>query len=284
MARTVPKVPKEDQQLRYQQVYQYVLDHIETHKLQPGDRLPSATELVNLTNVSMISVRRGLTELEDNGLITRHQGVGTFVATERIVTAPNLSGELLSSLVGTKPRPEVRTELLSLVIGTASDNIAAALSMRPGEPVWEVRRVRHVGATTPILERAVLPVVRVPTLNEAYLRAGKSMYAYIEKEHGLTDATTEQAIQVDQPSQQERRVLHLKGSPPVVRIRGVSLDVDGIAFDCYEHVYNASDFIFYIASADRRELLRPRDRGDWVVDPLGTPSRDHGRVPVNCCP
>lgn len=274
MARAARQVQKTDRPLRYQQVYQYVLDHIAAHDLQPGDKLPSASELVKLTNVSMISVRRALTELEHEGVVSRHQGVGTFVASDRIVTAPSLSGELLSSLVGTKTRLKVRTELLSLVIGAASKNIASALAIKTSEPVWEVRRLRHVGATAPILERAVLPVVRVPVLDEAYLRAGNSMYAYLEREHGLTDATTEQAIQVDQPSPEERRILGVKGTAPIVRIRGISLDANGTAFDCYEQVYGASDFIFYVTSVDRRELLRPNNRGDWLVEPLGVPRRN----------
>lgn len=269
MTQAPRKGRKGERQLRYQQVYQYVVDLIAEHELQPGDKLPSASELTARTGVSMISVRRALTELENEGIIYRHQGVGTFVASDRIVTAPNRSGQLLSSLVGTKTRLAVRNELLSFVVGAASKNIAAALSVKVGEPVWEVRRLRHVGATAPILERAVLPVVRVPVLDEAYLSAGNSMYAYLEREYGLSDAATEQAIQVDQPSHEERRVLGLRAAASVVRIRGISFDASGTAFDCYEQVYGAPNFIFYITNVDRHELLQPGDMGDWLVEPFG---------------
>ncbi len=177
---------------------------------------------------------------------------------------------MLSSIVGAKTPPEVRTELLSIVVGAAHENIASALAIKPGEAVWEVRRLRHVGPAAPILERAVLPVVRVPVLDEAYLKAGNSMYAYLEREYGLADAATEQAIQVDQPSKEERRVLGLSGAASVVRIRGISVDANGIAFDCYEQVYGASNFIFYVTGGDRHELLRPGDMGDWLVEPIGS--------------
>lgn len=259
--------------LRYQQVYQYVLDLIAEEQLKPGDKLPSASKLAERTGVSMISVRRGLAELEHEGKVTRHQGVGTFVGRGRIVTAPSHSGELLSSLMGRKARRKVHTELLGITLGTASKNIAAALSIKVGEPVWEVRRLRHVGASASILERAVLPLVRVPALDEAYLRAGNSMYAYLEREYGLSDATTEQAIEVDRPSAEERQVLKLSNTASVVRIRGISFDANGTAFDCYEQVYGATNFIFYVASVDRRELLQPEDMGEWLVEPLGAGSR-----------
>ncbi len=271
MARATEKQPKGDRKLRYEKVQEYVLELIAERDLQPGDKLPSASRLAELTDVSMISVRRGLTELENEGIIYRHQGVGTFVGTGRIVTAPSRSGELLSSLVGRKMRLRVRTELLSMVVGAASANIASALSIKAGEPVWEVRRLRHVGAAASIFERAVLPIVRVPVLDEAYLSAGKSMYAYLEREYGLTDAMTEQAIQVDHPTKEEQKVLSLRATANVVRIRGISLDVEGTAFDCYEQVYGASNFIFYVENVDRRELLQPADMGDWLVEPIGPP-------------
>lgn len=255
--------------LRYQHVYDYVLELIAREKLKPGDRLPSAPELAERTGVSMISVRRGLAELEHEGKVSRHQGVGTFVGHGRIVTAPSHSGELLASLVGRTPRPTVRTELLGIRVGKASRSTAAALSIKVGEPVWEVRRLRHVGESASILERAVLPIVRVSVLDEAYLRTGKSMYAYLEREFGLRDAATEQAIEVDRPSSAERQVLKLGATARVVRIRGISFDADGVPFDCYEQVYGASNFVFYVASADRRELLEPTDMGEWLVEPLG---------------
>ena len=265
------RVDKEDgaAQLRYQQVYQYVLDLIADQRLKPGDKLPSASELAERIGVSMISVRRGLTELEHEGKINRHQGVGTFVGNGRIVTAPSHTGELLGSLVGTKERPQVRTQLLGVTVAASGRNIATALSIKVGEPVWEVRRLRHVGTSASILERAVLPLVRVPVLDEAYLRAGKSLYGYLEREYGLSDATTEQAIEVDRPSAEERQVLKLNRTASIVRIRGISFDRDGHAFDCYEQVYGASNFIFYMSSVDRRELLQPGDMGQWLVEPLG---------------
>ncbi|MCO4826228.1 MAG: FCD domain-containing protein [Amylibacter sp.] len=48
--------------------------------LRPGDRLPPERELAKTLDVSRPSLREALTSLEERGLLTAHQGGGTFVA------------------------------------------------------------------------------------------------------------------------------------------------------------------------------------------------------------
>lgn len=267
--RTVrPDEPGAERQLRYQRVYEYVLELIRAERLKPGDRLPSAPELAARTGVSMISVRRGLEELEREGRVSRHQGVGTFVGSGRIVTEPSRGGELLATLSDTAARPKVRTELLGVTVGTTSRTIARALAISASEPVWEVRRLRRVGGSAAILERAVLPLSRVPALDEGYLRVGKSLYTYLNERYGLHDDYVEQAFEVDRPLPEERQVLGLGRGEHVVRIRGVSFAADGSAFDCYAQTYRATEFVFYSAGGTNRQLLQPRKAGDWLVRPL----------------
>lgn len=51
------------------------------------------------SEVSMMSVRRALDELERAGKIQRKQGLGTFVAESRIASDPTRPGELLDTLI-----------------------------------------------------------------------------------------------------------------------------------------------------------------------------------------
>lgn len=261
---------KEPQKLRYEAVYDLILDLIKDKGLQPGDRLPSATELVKLSGVSLISVRHALDKLEHAGRIQRHQGVGTFVARERIVSEPSRSGELLQTLAGTDGGPTLSTELLSIAVGLPNATVAKALSIARDQAVWEVVRRRSLGSTPAILEQAILPLGLVPVLDQENLAAGSSMYRFLAERYGLNDEHTEQFFEVAKPTATEREMLNLGPRDQVVRIRGVSFTAGGVAFDCWRQTYRADDFVFYTAGSGNRRLLQTSDLGDWEVQPLST--------------
>ncbi|AQT80462.1 hypothetical protein B1R94_16100 [Mycolicibacterium litorale] len=262
-----------DRKLRYQYVYDLVLAIMAERGLRPGDRLPSTTELAEIADVSSISVRRALDELERAGKITRRQGLGTFVAEPRIASDPTRPGELLHTLLDKDGGlPAVTTSLISIGVGLPSTAIATALGVDPGQPVWEIWRKRSIGSTDKILERAVLPLSRVPAIDQDRLAQGESLYRFIEERYQLTDDYTEQAFEVDTPSSWEAEHLDLAPGDPIVRVRGVSFDADGRAFDCFEQCYRATKFTFYTAGQTRHRILGPSELSNWSVMPLSNPT------------
>lgn len=260
----------EPQKLRYEAVYDLVLALIKDQGLKPGDRLPSATDLVKLSGVSLISVRHALDKLENAGKIIRQQGVGTFVARPRIVSEPSRSGELLQTLAGDGGEPALSTELLSITVGLPNATVAKALSITRDQAVWGIVRRRSLGSTPAILEQAILPLGLVPALDQEMLAAGGSMYRFLAERYDLKDEHTEQFFEVAKPTATERDLLGLGARQQVVRIRGVSFTAEGVAFDCWRQSYRADDFVFYTAGSGNRRLLQASDLGDWAVQPLST--------------
>ncbi len=264
-----------DRKLRYQQVQELVLTIMAERDLRPGDRLPSTTELADIADVSTISVRRALDELERAGRIKRHQGLGTFVAEPRNAADPTRPGELLQTLTDNQGRaPAMSTSLIAISVGLPSATIAAALGVDAGQPVWEIWRRRDIGVGTiadRILERAVLPLSRVPAIDRDWLAGGQSLYRFLQERYGFTDEYTEQAFEVDSPSGWEAEQLELEPGEPMVRIRGVSFDASGQAFDCFEQCYRATKFTFYTAGQTRHRILGPSELCNWSVAPLGAP-------------
>jgi GntR family transcriptional regulator len=63
----------------HRQLFLVLHDEIERGAIPAGDPLPTEHELCEQFGVSRITVRRALSDLADQGYITRRQGVGSFV-------------------------------------------------------------------------------------------------------------------------------------------------------------------------------------------------------------
>lgn len=257
--------------LRYQHVYDLVVSMIEERGMTEGDQLPSTAELAEMAGVSVISVRRALDELTRSGKIVRHQGVGTFVAPQRLVSEPSRPGALLETLKSQGDEVQLDTELVSMLVGLPSPKHAAALGIDAGQPVWEICRLRRLGSAPKVLEKAVLPLSIVPALDENRLADGESLYDFLAERYGFTDDFVEQVFEVDHPNSWEREHLRLATKDYVVRIRGVSVNGAGVAFDSFQQTYPAREFLFYVSGSSSPRLMEPDNNGPWSVRPLGSP-------------
>lgn len=67
----------------YKQIINILNEKIEKGELKPGDKLPSEAELMEQFQVSRITIRSAMSELEESGLVIRSRGKGTFIASKK---------------------------------------------------------------------------------------------------------------------------------------------------------------------------------------------------------
>lgn len=109
--------------------------------LQPGDRLPSEPELARLLGVSRPSLREGIALLEEEGIVRRLRGSGTYVSHQPAVRndlGRNFSVTAMIAAMGLTPGGLDET----CVEEAPPPHVAAALGVHPDEPVSVLRRVR----------------------------------------------------------------------------------------------------------------------------------------------
>lgn len=80
-------------QLKYNQVRLGILDYIANKGIQVGDRLPPEREFTKVLNCSPGTMRIALQELEEDGLIEKQHGLGSFL--KRKVSENSLKGTVL---------------------------------------------------------------------------------------------------------------------------------------------------------------------------------------------
>jgi GntR family transcriptional regulator len=252
--------------LLYEDVIALIGRLISEGGLGPGDKLPSQRELAELAQVSLITVRRALEELERDGRVRRHQGLGTFLTGPKILSDPSRTGRLGVTLGDAGEADRVGTKLLEIAQYLPSADVAAALGVDPADHVWRVRRVRTIADKPSIAELAMIPVHLAPDLDAVY--RGGSLYETLRSSYGLDDDYEEQVLDVIAPTAEVRALLNLDPRALVVRIQGLSRDHAGVAFDCFEQVYPAADFAFAIAGQTERRLQRTGQARDWSATRL----------------
>ncbi|MBN1660972.1 MAG: GntR family transcriptional regulator [Anaerolineae bacterium] len=120
----------------------YLLGLIENGTYQPGEQLPSQDDLAAQLGISRPTLREALLNLEQDGLIVRKHGVGTFVA-------PGLSRRLetglerLESVLELASRHGLVTQFVDLAVTElpADEETAARLQIPEDTQVTDVRRV-----------------------------------------------------------------------------------------------------------------------------------------------
>ena len=130
------------------QTQQYLLDLIEHGTYAPGEKLPSEKEFSVQLGISRSTLREALLNLEQEGVVIRRHGVGTFVAPgyeHRLESGL----ERLESILELAARQgfQVRIEGLEVRQIAADVKLGEQLHVAPGTELTSVRRVICVDKT-----------------------------------------------------------------------------------------------------------------------------------------
>lgn len=249
---------------RYEQTVSVIQQYISGHRLRPGDRLPPETELAKLAGVSLITVRRAMSELASRGLVRREQGRGTYVQATLIDTETTRLGSLTDTLGGSR---ELGTQLLRVVPRRSTHAESEALALGRSDKVWEVVRLRTIDEEPVILEVAHVPVVLAPRLDQdVAARHGGSLYGLLAQEYGLEEGHEEQTLVVEEASPQAAAHLRLQKGDPSVVVSGVSYTIQGVPFDAFRLTFKPARFAFHLRSTPQSTLvaLPAQARSGWA--------------------
>jgi len=131
----------------YLQVKTFIQQHISSGEWRPGDPVPSEATLMQQFGISRMTVNRALRELTAEGMVTRVQGSGTFVA-ELHRIASNLTIRDIQEEVVERGHVHAARVLLSRA-ERADARLAKSLGLRTGARVFHTVLV-HLENGVPI--------------------------------------------------------------------------------------------------------------------------------------
>lgn len=125
----------------------------------PGSQLPPEFELMVQLGVSRTTLREALKRLEEQGLIVRRRGRGTYVRERSIVKDLSLNFGISEMITQAGFSPGVRSAALRREPAPAE--VAAALAIAEGEPLVVIERVRTADQRPVVWARDMLPAARL---------------------------------------------------------------------------------------------------------------------------
>src|SRR5207247_3596769 len=136
----------------YQRIQAVVRKQIDSGQLKVGDSVSSERELARVHQVSLMTARHALAELEREGVVERRRGAGTFVAPPRIHFNKLMSYTEQMSSRGLAPS----SKIIASKIIQDEDEIAARLNLPAASRMVKIERVRHTSEEPFALEPSYL--------------------------------------------------------------------------------------------------------------------------------
>lgn len=171
----------------YLQLMEQLIQKINEGEYNEHDKLPSERGLCDIYNLSRITVRQALQELERDGFIYKLHGKGTFVApksyNQKLVKLYSFTEEMIK--IGKKPT----TKVLSFEEMTIDERLADKMGLEAHDDVYKITRLRLADDEPLIYETSYLPCKTFPNLTEQELIL-KPMYDIFSERYniGVTNA------------------------------------------------------------------------------------------------
>jgi GntR family transcriptional regulator len=208
----------------YKKIQNQIRNQIASGKLKPGDAVASERELAKTHKVSLMTARHALAGLENEGVVERRHGAGTFVAVPKIHFNKLMSYTEQMSSRGLAPLSRV---LIAKVIEDEPE-VAARLGLPVASRIVKVQRLRLTGKEPFALETSYLRASDFPDLESAPL-ARSSLFTILEQDYATKLAYADEEVDATAADTSLAEVLGVPLGASLLRIRQTIYSVHGKA-------------------------------------------------------
>ena len=215
---------------RYHRIAEALRERIRGGALAPGARLDNQRQLAKSFGVTLMTLRQALEVLEREHLITRRNGLGTFVAAPSIdydiLQLQRFAGDLRAK------GEQVTTRLVGTRFTVPDRRVTNALGLGPRARVLALERLRLVDGHPMSLQRSFLP----SSIGDEVVRADLALtplHQVLEFKLGLVVERASETVSAVRLGRSEARELGCRAGAPAFESERVSFNAGGapIVFD-----------------------------------------------------
>lgn len=225
----------------YAQVEEHIRRRIQSGEWPAGSAIPPERELARVLGVSRLTVRQAIQNLVQEGLVSRRQGAGTFVAAPTSHLLLRFGG-FAEDMV--RAGATVTTELLDYTTVPAGPADAGELGVAPGSLLIQVTRLRSIGGAPVLLGTSLIPWEVCPLTRDDC--AGPSLYSAMARRCGRAPERARRVLGAVRAGGVHARYLRIQRGAPLLYVEGVAFDAAGTAMELFRNYFCADRIRFAI--------------------------------------
>jgi len=190
-------------------------------RLRPGMRIPPERELCQELHISRVTLRKALTKLVEEGVLSASHGRGWYVS---LAAASKEWPNSLESFSETAARMglEPTARVLQATVVPASLDLADALAIAPGTPLFVLERVRLLDGVPIAIDLTHIAAALAPGLRDADFSTA-SLYEQLS-EAGLEFSGANSTLEARPADEHVARHLDLEVGRPVLALSQIVVD------------------------------------------------------------
>lgn len=228
----------------YLAIQKEIEKRITSGEFKPGDKLASEYELAKTYAVSRMTLREALRALEEEGLLSKKHGVGTFVKTtsRRIKSILDVNYGVTEMIRNMGFRPGTKEIKMAEVL--ADSHMVKALNISEGAKVLTIERVRTADKIPVVYSQDMIPASVLSDTNDINA-LGESVYDFLETTCHIVLSSSIARLY---PTTADRKIaakLNIKINSPLFHLEQVDTDQVGKPV-VYSKEYFVSDYFDFV--------------------------------------
>ena len=242
---------------RYYQVYTVVQQRLREGEWAAETPMPTEQEFAVDFGVSRVTIRKALSMLEEQHLIARHQGRGTFaLPVPRRQSRANFGG-FLENVVDFELNTKVRVLFFGRIVLPAE--IASLLACAPGAKGLKIVRVRSDAQSPFSHTTCYLPEPEADLVTEAAL--GNRTVIAILGAAGVSTPTAEQRLSANVAGIEISKLLKIDVGAPMIAMTRLVRNEDNRPVEYLEALYRPDRYEYRVNLSRDEDQAAPR----WIV-------------------
>ncbi len=236
----------------YDKLYNSLREQILDGHYAAGQTLPPERQLCKDFGVSRITARHAIRLLQEQGLVERFQGRGTYIRSINPKKVSIINCDFSGSI--RKNAPEMTRKLISFEKVLLSRQIAEQLNLNANEECTLAKRADVMNGEPVAYDRAFIPLKYSSSLNEKLLIKIDFLEMWTRAEKIVISYGT-QNIEATGAGKEDAEILNIKPDSPVLFVTDIVYNSENRPVAIFESVYRG----------DRIKLISTNHKGSTNV-------------------